>query len=775
MDQDCRHSGHGATVNQRQRLGVVGLSCLLAFLSATVYSRYFSGHVWALALLGAALLPGAVVLFGLRRDWTTTRLVTCGVAVLILYATYTLFPGTTYFGLPTLTTVRDLSAGLAHGWYRLLTAGLPSRVTGPLLAPLETIIWAAAVAGAILAVRGRGLLAPILPPFLAFVAGLALTASRAGTALWATAAFVAVATTQAIWRADAPLGADPDSATPAAGELSHTGRRAGRFGLGLPVVIILTAAAAGSIAAFPLSGSPRRLDPRTLLHRAPVLISGVSPLAEVKAQLDAKPVRQLFSVRLRILGSRPTPIDRLRLLGLATYDGSLWTTTDAFEQGGVTLPGSPSLDRAAATDVDERISVTGLPGPFLLTAGQPIKTNAPGTAFDPAAGDLMTTTANRTAITYEDLSEVTRPTNGELSRVSVYHGRGSATLSALPADTPQQIFTLARTLAASQPSQIGQLRAIERYLRNKYSYNRNAPSGSSLASVDRFLFDTKSGQPEQFAAAFAVLARALHLPSRIAVGYLLNARNGIGGGGYAVTSADAYAWPEVEFDRYGWVAFNPMDARRVVGSAPQPIPAVAPQTKDSPASRPESAAAVSAPGGSTSASTSRAGGGPSGLLIAGLVVAGLMALVLAALLGLVVAAKAARRHRRATLSSAAGRVFGAWLEICDRLIEHGVVVTPNLTPSEVAERAGPHVGAAASSAIAAMAPIVGTATYARGEPDDRMAEQAWVLEAQARTLISRDANRWARWQAHFDPRPLRTRQIRPRRVLSGTIPAGASR
>ena len=87
-----------------------------------------------------------------------------------------------------------------------------------------------------------------------------------------------------------------------------------------------------------------------------------------------------------------------------------------------------------------------------------------------------------------------------------------------------------------------------------------------------------------------------------------------------------------------------------------------------------------------------------------------------------VAAKGIRRRRRASTPSATGRVFGAWSEICDRLTEQGAVLADTLTAVEVAQQAARYVGAAASAAIADIAPIVGETTYAPYEPDLRMAD-----------------------------------------------------
>jgi hypothetical protein len=129
--------------------------------------------------------------------------------------------------------------------------------------------------------------------------------------------------------------------------------------------------------------------------------------------------------------------------------------------------------------------------------------------------------------------------------------------------------------------------------------------------------------------------------------------------------------------------------------------------------------------------------------------------VVGALLGAVLAAKGVRRRRRVNAATPSERVYGAWSEVCDRLIEHGAPVQDSLTPGEVATRASSQVGAAASATIAAMAPIVSAATYNWTEPDAGMARQAWALEAEARALIRRDASRPSRWLAPFDPRPLR--------------------
>ena len=59
---------------------------------------------------------------------------------------------------------------------------------------------------------------------------------------------------------------------------------------------------------------------------------------------------------------------------------------------------------------------------------------------------------------------------------------------------------------------------------------------------------------EQFAGAYAVMARAIGLPTRVAVGFTTG--EDAGGGQYEVRDANAHAWPEVYFTSLGWLPFE---------------------------------------------------------------------------------------------------------------------------------------------------------------------------------------------------------------------------
>ncbi|MST35017.1 hypothetical protein GHK86_20090, partial [Acidimicrobiaceae bacterium USS-CC1] len=88
------------------------------------------------------------------------------------------------------------------------------------------------------------------------------------------------------------------------------------------------------------------------------------------------------------------------------------------------------------------------------------------------------------------------------------------------------------------------------------TYSLHPPvDGSGIGAIETFLFSTRTGYCQQFAGSYAVLARSIGLPTRLAVGFTTGRR--IGPHRYQVTDADVHTWPEVWFPRYGWVPFEP--------------------------------------------------------------------------------------------------------------------------------------------------------------------------------------------------------------------------
>ena len=88
--------------------------------------------------------------------------------------------------------------------------------------------------------------------------------------------------------------------------------------------------------------------------------------------------------------------------------------------------------------------MSGLPGPFLPAAGQPVDTTLGQAAFDPLSGDLMAAGPGVLPTSYAELSSFSDPTDSQLSRALPYAGRGERELTAVPAGLPPRISNLAR-------------------------------------------------------------------------------------------------------------------------------------------------------------------------------------------------------------------------------------------------------------------------------------------------------------------------------------------
>lgn len=77
--------------------------------------------------------------------------------------------------------------------------------------------------------------------------------------------------------------------------------------------------------------------------------------------------------------------------------------------------------------------------------------------------------------------------------------------------------------------------------------------------VDEFLFETRRGFCEHYAAAFTLLMRSAGIPARVVTGYQGGEVNPLGGY-LIVRQSDAHAWVELWLGEKGWVRFDPTAA-----------------------------------------------------------------------------------------------------------------------------------------------------------------------------------------------------------------------
>ena len=92
------------------------------------------------------------------------------------------------------------------------------------------------------------------------------------------------------------------------------------------------------------------------------------------------------------------------------------------------------------------------------------------------------------------------------------------------------------------------------------------PATAAAPTRSRTSSSRRRGFCEQFAGAFAAMARAVGLPTRVAVGFAPGVYDE-GSGEFSVRARDAHAWPEVWLAGLGWTQFEPTPAGDEPGQA----------------------------------------------------------------------------------------------------------------------------------------------------------------------------------------------------------------
>ena len=105
-------------------------------------------------------------------------------------------------------------------------------------------------------------------------------------------------------------------------------------------------------------------------------------------------------------------------------------------------------------------------------------------------------------------------------------------------------------------------------------YYTTTPPPLLQDTVDQFLFDTRRGFCEHYAAAFTVLMRAAGIPARVITGYQGGTVNPFDGY-LVVRQRDAHAWVEVWLADSGWTRVDPTAAvapARILGGMENALP-----------------------------------------------------------------------------------------------------------------------------------------------------------------------------------------------------------
>lgn len=632
--------------------------------------------------------------------------------------------------LPTPDLLREMLSDTIDAPRSILTTLLPAPAHSDSLVLVAVCVWITAFAGAEIALRTHATVAPAAPALVALTVPVLLGIGGQGSNVPVVVAVIASVGVLLLVR------------SPASGPPVRT------IGIGVPIVVATALAAALLGPRLQTATTRQPPDLRTMVAPPPpALLTGINPLDRVSAWLR-EPDTALFTIEGE---SAKVPITRegyWRLTVLDKYDGVNWQPVGGLRPTAGRVP-EPTGSRPAASTGRSvyRVTLQELDGVWLPGADRPARVSAPGVdlAVDPYSGVLATSSGLRPGLRYEVDSRVPTFDPDRLQYLQVTENPQSTALpEGEPVEGERSIvdFFRERATTATQGSTFPYQQALRLadWLRANHTYDHAAVPGHSYRNLQFFLDTTKQGTSEQFAAAFAVMARALGLPSRVVVGFTHGADKG--DGSVQVRSGDVMAWPEIEFAGVGWVPFSPTPGQtlnpRPSSQVPQEAaPEPAPSQGAAESSRREKDARIAAESreGAPYEGKARSGDESSSPLRWVIPVASAGAL-LTAYVAAAVAAPWIRRGRRRR-GDPHDRVIGAWNEIGEHLILAGMPASGALTVSEVVAYGVARLPGSSVGRLPELAVLVNDLDYAGRSADAADADAAWRQCAAVAAAVRR--------------------------------------
>jgi transglutaminase-like putative cysteine protease len=444
--------------------------------------------------------------------------------------------------VPTSETLQLMRVDLRLVWSQFPTAVAPVPGEGSFLLAASLGLGLVSMFADAFAFRAYGRAEAVVPAGVLFIFTAALGTDRnriTVAAIWFAAAVVVIAVLRALH---------------GGGTESWLGRRRRAVGAALPATAMCALFAALGAAyvgpELPGAGAAPLLETRQSQSDVTEVLS---PLVDIRSRLVNRRNTLMFT------GS--TAVARYwRATGLSEFDGTVWGLPDRrLEPANGTL--NPARDDAQV--VQQRITISRYRGELIPAAFMPLEVAQDGLLWLADTDTLLVDDDEiQEGDTFNLSSDVSVP-SPELLRSTTATSPPSADFLALPDSVPDVARLLAAEVTAGQPTAYDQALALQNWFRDNFEYDLTVQSGHGDDAISAFL-RIRRGYCEQFAGTFAVMARSIGLPSRVAVGYTSGElrEDGL----YYVLGRNAHAWPEVWFDGVGWVLFEPTPGRGAPGS-----------------------------------------------------------------------------------------------------------------------------------------------------------------------------------------------------------------
>ncbi len=483
----------------------------------------------------------------------------------------------------------------------------------------------------------------------------------------------------------------------------------------------------------------------------------ISPYVSIQNQLAEQTDVTMFTV----IADRPS---YWRVAGLDTYDEGFWQTKGKFEPESGRLPGATATEGSESEPLRQEFHIEALSSIWLPAAFSPsriIESDVPAT-WNSETSSLTVSSEHSTSdgAVYVLESNIAQFSAEQLKAAPAAVPQNIAEQYLdLPDDLTGRVASESLEITAGSTTRYEQMLALQSHFRSfEYNINLSKREGDP---IEQFL-DERIGFCQQFSGTFALMARSLGAPARVAVGFTWGEPTG-NENEYRVTGRHTHAWPEVWFEGLGWVAFEPTPGR----GAPDASHTQIPQSQDAePAAGADGPTTTIAPFNTSPTdfdqdllgindgetpqagdlATSRSGLGISWKLL------GMIVLALAYLGGLPLFHFLRRKTSLQRASTPANKIDVAWGQASEALeLGYSLKREGWETRSEFAERASRR-RRVPSDAVNKLAQV---STIARYSHQKDLADEALVAQKQAAVIVETVNGHvpvWRRWVHDLDPR-----------------------
>ncbi|PWC07090.1 transglutaminase domain-containing protein [Mycetocola zhujimingii] len=633
------------------------------------------------------------------------------IAVYFILGSALAMPGYALFAvLPTLQTLRGLALGSVFGWADIVTLAAPVGAPDYITVLPYAAGWLVGLVSAVLVLRWMPrhdrtplrLAILLIGPILLYVMGVLIGTQ---TPFLATLRGIAFAVVALVW-----LGWRKGSANNASLQERKGLNRNKLIGTAIIVVAATLVTGLAGSALVPAPESRFVLREKVVPPFDPE--DYPSPLAGFRKYTKDLGESELMTVT----GLKAA--DKIRLAVMDTYDGRLWDVagpetqtggSGSFSLVGERMPDAPLLVSESSRSVT--VSVGAYSGVWVPVVGYPTKLTLP-TEPEDKTQDLRYNAATATTVltsgvdkgySYSFDAQIQDVYSDEaLKNVPT----ADVTLPAVD-KVPDVVTAKAAEYVGTATTPVAQLREIERQLKANgflsHGLASDAVPSRAGHGADRieelFTRNQMIGDEEQFAAAFALMARSLGYPARVVMGFA--PENIEEGAEVTVTGEDITAWVEVPFEGVGWISFSPTPDEKEIPQDQNPKPKTEPQPQVRQPPRAEKQAEDLLTNVDINDSDDEKKDDDAfelpGWLVAILWIVGVPLVLYLVPLLVIALIKSRRRKRRREAATADARAAGAWDEALDSFTELGFSVPAVGTRGMLARDLGTQVSSHATA------------------------------------------------------------------------------